>query len=87
MFLAREKGTHRDHLVTYNSCDCEFFLFSTILGSGKPCIHMEAYRLASEKEDFLRISARSDDFKQILTEVFAYGKSLKLRKLISSRYD
>ncbi|BCS91969.1 hypothetical protein L3N51_00147 [Metallosphaera sp. J1] len=83
--MAREKGLHRDHIVGPRSCDCESFLFHGILEDGGSCIHIEAYNLASKRENFRKLTVERNELKQILTEIFAYGKSLKLRKLISSR--
>ncbi|BBL48484.1 MULTISPECIES: metal-binding protein [Metallosphaera] len=85
VFMAREKGSHRDHIVGPTSCDCEYFLFHGILEGEGSCIHIQAYNIASRNESFRKIVVKREELKEILTEIFAYGKSLKLRKLISSR--
>ncbi|QKR01018.1 metal-binding protein [Metallosphaera tengchongensis] len=85
MFLSKESGFHKDHIVGERSCDCEYFLFSTIYKEKDVCVHIKTFIIASRREDFVKLYVSDLDFKEILTEIFAYGKSLKLRKLLSLR--
>ncbi|AEB96132.1 conserved hypothetical protein [Metallosphaera cuprina Ar-4] len=51
------------------------------------CVHAQTYELASQREDFVKIIVKKQEYKEILNEIFTYGKSLKLRKLMRSRNE
>lgn len=84
IFLAKDTERHNDHLLTEDSCDCNYFVFNKIYKNGNFCYHVLALRIALESEDLVQINVSTDVFTQILVEIFNNGKSLKLRRLIYS---
>ncbi|ARM75875.1 hypothetical protein [Acidianus manzaensis] len=83
IFLTNDIRRHRDHIMTENSCDCKYFIFNKIYLNKCFCYHVLAlkYSLESEK-NIITIKTDFSTFNQILLEIYNYGKSLKLRKLI-----
>jgi Uncharacterized metal-binding protein len=55
-----------------------------VLKEGEPCVHIKAFLKATEGENYVKLVLSKTELKEILTEIYVYGKSLKLRKLLSS---
>ncbi|EWG07246.1 MAG: metal binding protein [Candidatus Aramenus sulfurataquae] len=80
VFLGKDKS--KDHILDEDSCDCKSFVFRKIYRGDGFCYHVLALKMAMEKENYRTLRASSKEVFEVLLEIHAYGKSLKLRKLL-----
>ncbi|EZQ03048.1 metal-binding protein [Candidatus Acidianus copahuensis] len=85
IYLAKEGGRHKDHILGENFCDCKYFVFHSIY-SATPleCYHLRALKTTLSGEKIITINTSFKNITEIITDIYAYGKSLKLRKLITT---
>lgn len=77
-------GRNNDYILNLNFCSCSFYIFNVVLrGKYDFCYHVLGLKYALEKDQITKIELYADDFKEILTEIYAYGKSLKLRRILN----
>jgi predicted nucleic acid-binding Zn finger protein len=79
-------GKSQDYIVTPNACTCPSYLFNVILKKKhKYCYHIIGLKYALTTEQITRIMLPINEIRDILIDIYAYGKSLKLRKLMSRK--
>jgi len=84
VFLGNGKNG-KDHILNEESCDCKSFLFNKIYKNTNICYHLIALNKALENERFITIKLNSKEIFEIITDIYANGKSLKLRKVYPSK--
>jgi predicted nucleic acid-binding Zn finger protein len=84
IFLGNGK-TGKDHILNEKSCDCKSFLFNRIYRNTNICYHLIALNKAIETERYTTIKLKSREILEIITDIYANGKSLKLRKVYPSK--
>ncbi|ACP38621.1 SWIM zinc finger family protein [Saccharolobus islandicus] len=78
-------GRNNDYTLNLNYCSCPFYLFNVLLRNKYDfCYHTLGLKYALEKDQLTKIELYTEDFKEILTEIYTCGKSLKLRRILSN---
>nr|WP_238699235.1 MULTISPECIES: SWIM zinc finger family protein [unclassified Sulfolobus] len=77
-------GRNNDYVLNLNYCSCPFYLFNVLLRNEYDfCYHTLGLKYALEKDQITKIELYTKDFKEILTEIYSCGKSLKLRRILN----
>ncbi len=82
VFIFVGKDRNKDHVLDEDACDCKSFVFRRVYKNDGECYHLMALRMAMREEKYKTLTTTSKEIFEILLEIYAYGKSLKLRKLL-----
>ncbi|MEM0122663.1 MAG: SWIM zinc finger family protein [Saccharolobus sp.] len=77
-------GNKYDYILNSNSCTCPSYLYNVIFRKKyKYCYHILGLKFALESDEIKKIVLSIDEIREILIDIYAYDKSLKLRRILS----
>ncbi|TRM73132.1 hypothetical protein DJ531_03005 [Sulfolobus sp. A20-N-F6] len=77
-------GRSHDYVLDNETCTCSSYLFNCIYRkTNEYCYHIIGLNYALESDQILTIALPLNEIKDVLSEIYSYGKSLKLRKILN----
>jgi len=77
-------GRNHDYILDNEACTCRSYLFNCIYRkTDEHCYHIIGLNYALEADQVPTIALPLNEIKDVLSEIYTYGKSLKLRKILN----